>query len=82
MLQEHIQLGQRVKAFSIETSTDGKTWTKRGANIATTTIGYKRIIPLNGSTSASYGGVKNVKYVRINILDSRACPTIENIELR
>lgn len=82
VLQEHIQLGQRVKAFTIETSNDGNTWTKRGGNIATTTIGYKRIIPLNGSTSDSYSNVQNVKYLRISITDSRACPTIENIELR
>jgi len=82
VLQEHIQLGQRVKSFSIETSRDGVKWTKRGGNIATTTIGYKRIIPLNGSTSSSYSNVQNVKYLRIKILDSRACPTIENIELR
>ena len=83
MLQEHIQLGQRVKAFSIETSNDGTSWTKRGGNIATTTIGYKRIIPLNGSTSNSYeANPQKVKYLRVNILDSRACPTIENIELR
>ena len=82
VLQEHIQLGQRVKAFTIETSNDGNTWTKRGGNIATTTIGYKRIIPLNGSTSNSYTNVQNVKYLRISITDSRACPTIENIELR
>lgn len=82
VLQEHIQLGQRVKSFSIETSRDGVNWTKRGGNIATTTIGYKRIIPLNGSTSDSYANVQNVKYLRIKILDSRACPTIENIELR
>ena len=83
VLQEHIQLGQRVKAFSIETSNDGTNWTKRGGNIATTTIGYKRIIPLNGSTSSSYeANPQKVKYLRVNILDSRACPTIENIELR
>ena len=83
VLQEHIQLGQRVKAFSIETSNDGTKWTKRGGNIATTTIGYKRIIPLNGSTSNSYeANPQKVKYLRVNILDSRACPTIENIELR
>ncbi|WP_444355744.1 alpha-L-fucosidase, partial [Prevotellamassilia timonensis] len=83
VLQEHIQLGQRVKAFSIETSNDGTNWTKRGGKIATTTIGYKRIIPLNGSTSNSYeANPQKVKYLRVNILDSRACPTIENIELR
>lgn len=65
VLQEHIQLGQRVKAFSIETSNDGTKWTKRGGNIATTTIGYKRIIPLNGSTSNSYeANPQKVKYLR------------------
>ena len=80
MLQEHIQLGQRVKAFKIETSTDGSTWTKFGGSVPTTTIGYKRIIPQSGSTS-SYGNGVNAKYVRVSITKSKSCPVIENIAL-
>lgn len=81
MLQEPIRLGQRVKAFTIETSTDGTTWTRRGGNIQTTTIGYKRIIPLNGSTDNSYGTGYKAKMVRITISDSRACPLLSNISI-
>ncbi len=79
MLQEPIQLGQRVKAFSIETSQDGQTWKRQATNIAQTTIGYKRIIPLNGSTSSSYGTGVKARYLRISITDSRACPLLNNI---
>lgn len=81
MLQEPIANGQRVRSFKVETSTDGTNWTARGGNIATTTIGYKRIIPLNGSTSSSYGTGYEVKYVRVTINDSRACPLISNISV-
>ncbi len=80
-LQEPIRLGQRIKSFSIETSTDGKTWTQQGGSIAQTTIGYKRIIPLNGSTSDSYDDGVKAKYLRIAILDSRACPLLSNISV-
>lgn len=63
-MMEYIRKGQRVKAFEIETSNDGTTWTKQGGNIQTTTIGYKRILPLNGSTSSSYGNGVSAKYLR------------------
>ena len=78
-LMEYIQLGQRIKGFKIETSEDGSTWTQRGGSIATTTVGYKRIIPLNGSTSSSYGSGYQAKYVRVTITDSRACPTLHTL---
>lgn len=78
VLQEHIQLGQRVKAFNIETSLDGESWTKFGATVPQTTIGYKRIIPKSSTTS--YGSVK-AKYVRVNITDAKACVTLDNIEI-
>ncbi len=80
-LQEPIRLGQRVRSFSIETSTDGQTWTQQGGSIAQTTIGYKRIIPLNGSTSDSFDSGVEAKYLRISILDSRACPLLSNISI-
>lgn len=80
-LMEHIAKGQRVKKFTIETTTDGVTWTRRATTVETTTIGYKRIIPLNGSTSNSYGTGYAVKGVRINILDSRACPLISKLSV-
>lgn len=78
MLQEHIQLGQRVKAFNIETSTDGETWKTFGATIPQTTIGYKRIIPKTSTTSYGY---QNAKYVRVNITDAKACVTLDNIAI-
>jgi len=80
LLQEHIALGQRVRAFSIETSMDGRNWQPFGGNMPTTTIGYKRIISHNGSTKEYGEGVK-AKYVRVNVTDSKACPTMERIAL-
>lgn len=80
VLQEHIQLGQRVKAFSIETSNNGTTWTKFGGSMPTTTIGYKRIITNSGNTT-SYTQKSGVKYVRVKITDCKSCPVIENIAL-
>ena len=77
MLMEYIKLGQRVKGFTIETSLDGNTWTAYSGT--TTTIGYKRIIPLGGSTS-TYKGV-NAKYLRISITDSKACPTLHTLSV-
>lgn len=67
LLQEYIQLGQRVKAFTIEILED-QIWKQ----VATeTTIGYKRILKIQGTTNK----------IRINILDARACPTLCNIEV-
>lgn len=78
MLMEYIKLGQRVKKFTIETSLDGDSWTKRASG-TTTTIGYKRIVPLNGSTS-TYSAVK-AKYLRITIDDARGCPTLHTLSV-
>ena len=80
-LQEYIKLGQRVKKFKIETSTDRTDWGTRATSIAQTTIGYKRIIPLHGSTTNSYGTGVNSRYVRITIEDSRACPLLHTISI-
>ena len=80
-LMEYIRLGQRVKSFTIETSEDGKNFTRRASNVGTTTIGYKRIIPLNGSTKASYGTGYKAKAVRITINDSKACPLIHTLSV-
>lgn len=79
-LQEYIQLGQRIKGFTIETSTNGTSWTKRGGSIQTTTVGYKRIIPLNGSTSSYDAGIR-AQYVRVKITDSKACPTLHTLSI-
>ncbi len=80
-LMEYIRRGQRVKGFKIETSTDGTNWQQRGGNIQTTTVGYKRIIPLNGSTSSSYGAGYKAKFLRITITDSRACPLLHTVSI-
>lgn len=78
-LMEYIAKGQRVKGFKIETSANGTSWTQRATNVQTTTVGYKRIIPLNGSTSSSYGNGYEAKALRITISDSRACPLLSKI---
>ena len=80
-LMENTLLGQRIKGFKIETSADGTNWTKRGGSIPTTTVGYKRIIPLNGSTSSSYGTGYKAKFLRITITDAKACPTFHTISV-
>ena len=80
-MMEFIKLGQRVKKFTIETSEDGVTFTPRATNIAQTTIGYKRIIPLNGNTSDSYGDGFRAKAVRITIKDSKACPLLHTVSI-
>lgn len=80
-MMEFIRLGQRVKSFTIETSEDGTNFTKRGGDIKTTTIGYKRIIPLNGSTSNSYDAGVRAKVVKITINDAKACPLLHTVSI-
>lgn len=77
MMQEYIRLGQRVKSFSIETSTDKSSWT---AFASGTTIGYKRIMAKNDDTS-SYGPGQEARYVKVNITDSKECPLIHTISV-
>lgn len=78
-LMEYIKKGQRVKAFEIETSEDGINWTPIPYD-HTTTIGYKRIVPLNGST-IEYGEGLNVKGVRVHITDAKACPLLHTVSI-
>lgn len=77
-LMEPIRLGQRIRAFHIEYSADGSNWTKAPGTM--TTVGYKRILPLNGSTS-NYGSGYSVKAIRLTIDDSRACPLLSNLSV-
>ena len=75
-LMEYIRLGQRIKRFHVEISEDGTSFHRVASNVATTTVGYKRIIPLNGSTKESYGKGFTAKALRVVIDDSKACPTL------
>jgi len=67
-LQEYIQLGQRVAAFTVEVWKDNA-WQEAAS---ATTIGYKRILKITP--------VETNK-VRINITRSKACPVISNVEI-
>lgn len=74
MAQEYINLGQRVKKFSLEAFVDGEWRTLNdvsGTEAALTTIGRKRIICLPEDVTASK--------LRLNILDSKACPLISRL---
>lgn len=68
LAQEYIRLGQRVKAFTVEAFVDDK-WQEVASE---TTIGYKRMLRFPTVTTTQ---------IRFNITDSKACPTISNIEL-
>ena len=81
-MMEYIRLGQRIQDFKVEYSEDGTSWQELAKNIQTTTVGYKRIVPLNGSTAASYSGSGyRAKMLRITILNAKACPTLSSISV-
>lgn len=66
LAQEYIQLGQRVKSFTVEAFVDGE-WKELTKG---TTIGYKRILLFPSVTATK---------VRFNIADAKNCPVISNI---
>jgi len=68
LIQEYIQLGQRVQEFTLEAMVEDN-WKLLASE---TTIGYKRILRLPT--------VKTSR-VRLNIIQSKASPLISNIEL-
>ncbi len=68
LIQEYIQLGQRVQEFTLEAMVEDN-WKLLASE---TTIGYKRILRLPT--------VKTSR-VRLNIIRSKASPLISNIEL-
>lgn len=65
VLQEYIQLGQRVKAFTVE-AWKNNAWQKIAD---ATTIGYKRILQVSPVQTAK---------IRVTITDAKACPVISN----
>jgi alpha-L-fucosidase len=68
VFQEHIKLGQRVRAWTLEAHIDGA-WRQICDG---TTIGHKRI--------ARFPTV-NADAVRLSIDDSRACPVLESLSI-
>jgi len=66
LLQEYVNLGQRVKAFSLEKEVNG-IWEKIAEG---TTIGYKRILTFPDTEAQK---------VRINFLDGKGIPVISEI---
>ncbi len=68
LIQEYIKLGQRVKAYSVEAFVDEK-WVKVGES---TTIGYKKILPVEQVTTSK---------IRVNFLESKGPLVISNIEV-
>ena len=67
VIEEHIALGQRVREFSIEARTGDK-WIEVAKG---TTVGYKRILKLDGTVSTNE--------LRIRFLDARGPLTIARI---
>jgi alpha-L-fucosidase len=68
LLQEFIQLGQRVKAFTVE-AWIGSGWKRIEEG---TTIGYKRILKITPVQTSK---------IRVNITGAKACPVISNVEV-
>ncbi len=67
-IKEYIRSGQRIKSFSIEAFIDGA-WKQIAEG---STIGHKRIIPIDPVSTQK---------IRLNILKSKACPIISDIEI-
>lgn len=68
VVQEYIELGQRVKSFEIEAELDGQ-WTTIASG---TTIGYKRILSVDGIETSK---------LRLVIKDAKACPVISSLSV-
>jgi alpha-L-fucosidase len=68
LVQEPIQLGQRVKSFTLEAKIQGS-WKEIARE---TTIGYKRILRFPTATATE---------IRLHITDAKACPLISNLEV-
>ncbi len=68
LVQEYIQLGQRIKEFSLEALVNNE-WKELASQ---TTIGRKRILRLPNTITTK---------IRLNIIDAKACPVISNIEV-
>lgn len=66
LIQEYVNLGQRVKAFSLEKEVNGS-WEKIAEG---TTIGYKRILTFPDTEAQK---------IRINFLDGKGIPVIAEI---
>ncbi len=69
ILQEHIELGQRIRAWNLEAHVFGE-WKQIAAG---TTIGNLRIIELDSVPAADA--------IRLNITDSLASPTLERMSV-
>lgn len=67
-LKEHIELGQRVKEFTVEAWQNGA-WQKVAQ---ATTIGHKRILKLTPIVASK---------IRVNIISSKASPVISAVEV-
>jgi len=67
LLQEQVEFGQRVKKFTVEAN-NGNGYSKVSEG---TTIGYKRILRFP---------VVKTRSIRIQIIESKACPVICNFE--
>ena len=80
-MMEYIRKGQRVRKFHIEISEDGHSWQECASEVETTTIGYKRIVPLAGSTANSYGEGFVVRGLRVVVEDSKACPLLSKLSV-
>jgi alpha-L-fucosidase len=68
LLQEHVELGQRVRQWTCEARVEGS-WQPIAEG---TTIGHKRIVRFGDVVADA---------VRLTILDSRAAPAIESLRL-
>ncbi|RUA10813.1 MAG: glycoside hydrolase family 29 [Flavobacteriia bacterium] len=68
VLQEYIQLGQRVAAFDVFKWQDGS-WEKIASE---TTIGYKRILPIEETRTSK---------LKVAITESLGCPVLSNVEV-
>ncbi|MFZ6011347.1 MAG: alpha-L-fucosidase [Bacteroidota bacterium] len=66
LLQEYIRLGQRVKKFTVEVW-QNNAWKLAGEG---TTVGYKRIIKIDPAETDR---------IKVNIVESKACPLISNV---